>query len=80
MGTRLVVHGVRGQAVFLLARSAFTRFETHKLSNRRLLSVEDVRALARHVLVHRVLTNFRAESEGITSASIVDRLLAQVRG
>ena len=50
------------------------------LDGRTAASVEDVRALARHVLVHRVLTNFRAESEGITSASIVDRLLAQVKG
>jgi MoxR-like ATPase len=50
------------------------------LDGRPAASVEDVRALARHVLVHRVLTNFRAESEGITSASIVDRLLEQVKG
>ena len=42
--------------------------------------MEDVRALARHVLVHRVLTNFRAESEGITSATIVDRLLETGEG
>jgi MoxR-like ATPase len=49
------------------------------LDGRMAASVEDVRALARHVLVHRVLTNFRAESEGITSATIVDRLLEQVR-
>ena len=50
------------------------------LDGRVAASVEDVRALARHVLVHRVITNFRAESEGITSASIVTRLLEQVRG
>ena len=49
------------------------------LDGRMAASVEDVRALARHVLVHRVITNFRAESEGLTSAAIVDRLLAHVR-
>jgi len=49
------------------------------LDGRMAASVEDVRALARHVLVHRVLTNFRAESEGITAASIVDRLLEQAK-
>ncbi len=49
------------------------------LDGRLAASVEDVRALARHVLVHRVLTNFRAESEGITSATIVERLLEQVK-
>jgi MoxR-like ATPase len=50
------------------------------LDGRMAASVEDVRALARNVLVHRVLTNFRAESEGVTSAKIVDRLLEKVRG
>jgi MoxR-like ATPase len=36
---------------------------------------EDVRALAKPVLRHRMLVNFTAEAEGITSESIVDRLL-----
>jgi len=49
------------------------------LDGRMAASVEDVRHLARHVLVHRVLTNFRAESEGMTSATIVDRLLEHVK-
>src|SRR5512139_2368641 len=35
------------------------------LHGRMAASVEDVRALARPVLAHRVLTNFRAESEGV---------------
>ena len=39
---------------------------------------DDIRALAHPVLRHRVLTNFRAESEGITSDAIVDDLLAAV--
>jgi MoxR-like ATPase len=50
------------------------------LDGRMAASVEDVRALARNVLVHRVITNFRAESEGVTSAQIVDRLLERVKG
>lgn len=45
------------------------------LDGRMAASEEDVRALAKNVLVHRVLTNFRAESEGITSAQLVERLL-----
>ena len=45
------------------------------LDGRMAASEEDVRALAKFVLVHRVITNFRAESEGVTSAQIVDRLL-----
>ncbi|HUL60593.1 MAG TPA: MoxR family ATPase [Anaeromyxobacteraceae bacterium] len=49
------------------------------LDGRTAASVEDVRALAKNVLVHRVITNFRAESEGVTSAQIVERLLERVR-
>jgi MoxR-like ATPase len=50
------------------------------LSGRFVASVEDVRALARPVLRHRVLPNFTAESEGITSVKLVDQLLATVKG
>jgi MoxR-like ATPase len=42
------------------------------------VSFDDVRALAHPVLRHRVLTNFHAESEGITSDSIIDQLLEAV--
>lgn len=40
---------------------------------------EDVRALARPVLRHRMLTNFTAEAEGVDVSSIIDRLLAEVK-
>jgi MoxR-like ATPase len=49
------------------------------LDGRTAASVEDVRALAQPVLVHRVLTNFRAESDGVRSEEIVARLLEKVR-
>ena len=42
------------------------------------VSYEDIRALAHPVLRHRVLTNFHAQSEGITSDTLVDRLLEAV--
>src|SRR5689334_17143698 len=42
------------------------------------VSFEDVRALAHPVLRHRVLTNFHAQSEGVTSDALVDRLLEAV--
>jgi MoxR-like ATPase len=42
------------------------------------VSFDDIRALAHPVLRHRVLTNFHAESEGITSDSIIDQLLEAV--
>ena len=39
---------------------------------------EDVRSLAHPVLRHRVLINFRAESEGVTPDAVVDHLLESV--
>ena len=43
------------------------------------VSFEDVRALAKPVLRHRIIRNFHAESEGVTTDQIVDRLLEAVR-
>jgi MoxR-like ATPase len=42
------------------------------------VSFDDIRALAHPVLRHRVLTNFHAQSEGVTSDMLVDRLLEGV--
>ena len=42
-------------------------------------SAEDVKALAPSVLRHRILTNFNAEAEGMTSLDIVQRLLDEVQ-
>jgi MoxR-like ATPase len=47
-------------------------------SGRYHVSFEDIRAMAHPVLRHRVLTNFRAESEGITTDAIIDQLLEMV--
>jgi len=49
------------------------------LDGRVAASEEDVRALARPVLVHRVIASFRAESDGVSSRDVVDRLLEKVR-
>ena len=40
-------------------------------------SIEDVRALARPVLRHRIITNFQAEAAGVDSVEVIDRLLAE---
>ncbi len=53
------------------ARAVLRGFETP--------SVEDVRALAGPVLRHRVLVNFHAEAEGITSDALIDQLVQRVR-
>ena len=39
------------------------------------VSTEDVETVAQPVLAHRLVTNFNAESEGITPATIIERLL-----
>jgi len=39
---------------------------------------EDVKAVAKPVLRHRIITNFNAEAEGITTLEIIDRLLREV--
>ena len=47
-------------------------------SGRYHVSFDDIRALAHPVLRHRVLTNFHAQSEGLNSDTLVDRLLEAV--
>jgi MoxR-like ATPase len=42
------------------------------------VNFEDIKAMAHPVMRHRVLVNFRAESEGITTDQIVDELLERV--
>jgi MoxR-like ATPase len=48
------------------------------LNGRPYVSVKDVQSVAAAVLRHRIVTNFRAESEGINSEEIVRRLQATV--
>ena len=49
------------------------------LHGRYAATVDDVRALARPVLRHRVLPNFHAESEGISSVRLIDQLLEALK-
>jgi MoxR-like ATPase len=42
------------------------------------VSFDDIRAMAHPVLRHRVLTNFHAQSEGVTTDTLIDRLLESV--
>jgi len=42
-------------------------------------SLEDLEAIASSVLTHRVITNFSAESQGMTSKKIVERLIMEMR-
>jgi len=40
-------------------------------------SIEDIRALALPVLRHRIITNFNAEAEGLSSVEMIERLIAE---
>ncbi|MBI2932978.1 MAG: MoxR family ATPase, partial [Planctomycetes bacterium] len=45
------------------------------LKGRYYVTIEDVRAVAHPVLRHRIITNFSAEAEGVTTDKVVDKLL-----
>jgi MoxR-like ATPase len=44
-----------------------------------MVRLEDIQAVAEPVLTHRVLTNFAAESQGMTSRKVVRRLVAEMQ-
>jgi MoxR-like ATPase len=46
------------------------------LHGRTHVSTDDIQALAKPVLRHRIVVNFAAESEGVSSDDIIDRLIA----
>ncbi len=48
------------------------------LSGRYAAEIEDVRAMAHPVLRHRLILNFHAEAEGVSTRQLVDRLLESV--
>ena len=48
------------------------------LDGRYAVTTDDVKSVAHPVLRHRVITNFNAESEGVTPDSIIQRLLNEV--
>lgn len=48
------------------------------LTGRTYVSADDVKAVAHPVLRHRVLTNYNAEAAGITSDTVIDKLLEEI--
>ncbi len=65
--------GLRGSQA--LVRGAKARALIH---GRYHVSVKDIQALAKPILRHRIMTNYYADSERITSDVIVDRLIESV--
>src|SRR4051794_13181651 len=72
---KFVAFGASVRAAQFLVLGAKARALTN---GRYHVSFDDIRALAHPVLRHRVLTNFRAESEGVTTDTIIDDLLNAV--
>ncbi len=50
------------------------------LDGRFAVAIEDIKALARPTLQHRLILNYRAEAEGVRASTIVDRLLETLPG
>ncbi len=72
-----VTWGAGPRAIQYLIRGAKARAV---LQGSYLVRMEDLEAVAEPVLMHRILTNFQAQSEGITSSFIIEKLLEEVRG
>ena len=62
--TQFLVHAAKARAI---------------LAGRYAVSLDDVRALAAPVLVHRVLPSFKAEADGVGARAIVDQLIEAVQ-
>lgn len=74
---KLVTWGAGPRAVQYLVRGA----KAHAvLRGSYLVRMEDLEAVAAPVLTHRILTNFQAQSEGVSSPDIIARLLEEIRG
>jgi MoxR-like ATPase len=62
-----------GQYLILGAKArSFMNGHTH-------IASEDIRSVAHAVLTHRIIVNFAAEAEGITSIDLIDKILDEVK-
>jgi MoxR-like ATPase len=66
--------GPRASQYLILGAKARTM-----LQGRYAVSIEDIQALAPSVLRHRIVPNFKAQGEGLSSLDIVNKLLADVK-
>jgi MoxR-like ATPase len=72
-----VTWGAGPRAVQYLIRGAKARAV---LQGSYLVRMDDLEAVAQPVLTHRILTNFQAQAEGVTSTFLINRLLEDRRG
>jgi MoxR-like ATPase len=73
---KLVQWGAGPRAIQYLVKGAKARAV---LEGNYMTSMEDVEKVADPVLSHRILTNFHARSEGMTSTEVVTRLIEDAR-
>jgi MoxR-like ATPase len=73
----LINWGAGPRAVQYLILGAKTHAALH---GNYMVSMEDVNAVTPQVLVHRIQLTFQAESEGISSTDVVERLIKEVSG
>ena len=73
---RYVSWGAGPRAGLYLSLGAKSRAILH---GRFQASCDDVRAVARSVLRHRIFTNFTAQAEGVDAMQLIDRLLKTVK-
>jgi len=66
--------GPRASQYLLLGAKARTLMD-----NRVTVSIEDIKCVARQVLEHRLILNFKAEAENITTNDIIEKLLKSVK-
>ena len=66
--------GPRASQYLILGAKARTM-----LQGRYAVSIEDIQALAPSVLRHRIVPNFKAQGEGLTSLDVIRRLLQEVK-
>ncbi len=62
-----------GQALVLSAKARAT------LRGRAFVTLEDIRAMAKPVLRHRMHASYEAEAQGLSADAIIDKVLAQVK-
>ena len=68
--------GAGPRAVQYLIRGAKARAV---LTSNYMVSIDDIEKVAEPVLFHRILTNFHARSEGVTSSEVVSRLITEAK-
>jgi len=66
--------GPRASQYLILGAKARTM-----LQGRYAVSIEDIQALAPSVLRHRIIPNFKAQGEGLSSLDIINKLLSDVK-